>query len=53
MSHWEMTGMLWDAYDPNKLWVVVFGIGIFSVISLVLYNKLVIKPLENKDSKAT
>lgn len=48
MSHWEMTNMLWDTYEPNKLWFVVFGIGVFSVISLVLYNKWVIKPLEKK-----
>jgi POT family proton-dependent oligopeptide transporter len=46
MSHWEMTEMLWNTYEPNKLWVVVFGIGVFSVISLVLYNKWIIKPLE-------
>ena len=48
MSHWEMTGMLWDIYEPNKLWIVVFGIGVFSVISLMLYNKWIIKPLEKK-----
>lgn len=48
MSHWEMTGMLWDIYEPNKLWIVVFGIGVFSVISLILYNKWIIKPLEKK-----
>jgi len=48
MSHWEMTNMLWDTYEPNKLWFVVFGIGVFSVISLMLYNKWMIKPLENK-----
>ena len=48
MSHWEMTNMLWDTYEPNKLWIVVFGIGVFSVVSLVLYNKWVIKPLEKK-----
>lgn len=48
MSHWEMTNMLWETYQPNKLWFVVFGIGVFSVISLMLYNRWVIKPLENK-----
>lgn len=48
MNHWEMTSMLWNTYQPNKLWIVVFGIGVFSVISLMLYNRWVIKPLENK-----
>lgn len=49
MSHWDLTQMLWDTYQPNKLWVVVFGIGILSVISLVLYNQFVIKPIEKKE----
>lgn len=49
MSHWEMTNMLWDIYEPNKLWVVVFGIGVISVVSLVLYNKYIIKPIEQKN----
>lgn len=43
LSHWDMTQMLWDTYQPNKIWMVVFGIGVFSVISLALYNKLVVK----------
>ena len=48
MSHWEMTNMLWDTYEPNKLWMVIFGIGVFSIISLVIYDRLIIKPLERK-----
>lgn len=48
MTHWEMTNMLWDAYEPNKLWMVVFGIGVFSVVSLMLYNKWVIKPIKEE-----
>lgn len=49
LSKWELTSYLWENYQPNKIWFVVFGIGIFSVISLYLYNKLVIKPLEKKE----
>ncbi len=48
MSHWEMVDMLWSTYNPNKIWYVVCGIGIFSVITLVIYDRLVIRPLENK-----
>ena len=47
LSHWDMTQMLWDTYQPNKIWMVVFGIGVFSVISLALYNKLVVKEVKN------
>lgn len=48
MSHWEMTDMLWNIYDPNKIWYVIFGIGIFSVVTLIAYDRLVIRPLEKK-----
>lgn len=46
MSHWDLTQMLWDSYQPNKLWLVIFGIGMVSVIALLIYDKMVIKPLE-------
>lgn len=46
MSHWDLTQMLWDNYQPNKLWLVIFGIGIFSILSLIIYDKMIIKPLE-------
>lgn len=48
MSHWDMTNMLWETYNPNKIWYVIVGIGIFSIISLTLYDRLIIKPLEKK-----
>jgi len=48
MGHWEMTNMLWENYQPNKIWYVIVGIGLFSIISLSLYNRLVIKPIEAK-----
>jgi proton-dependent oligopeptide transporter, POT family len=48
MSHWELTQLLWETYQPNKLWIVIFGIGIFSVITLSIYDRFVIKPLEKE-----
>jgi len=48
MSHWEMVDMLWATYNPNKIWYVIVAIGVFSVITLMIYDKLVIKPIENK-----
>lgn len=48
MSHWEMTQMLWDTYHPNKIWYVIVGIGIFSIITLKIYQKLVIGSDESK-----
>lgn len=48
MSHWEMVDMLWQTYHPNKIWYVIVGIGIFSIITLALYDRYIIKPLEKK-----
>lgn len=49
MGHWEMVDMLWNTYNPNKIWFVIVGIGLFSIVSLMVYDKLVIKPLERKE----
>ncbi|MVX35340.1 MULTISPECIES: MFS transporter [Myroides] len=49
LSHWEMADMLWSTYNPNKIWYVVFGIGIFSVITLIAYDRLIIRPIEKKN----
>lgn len=49
LSHWEMVDMLWNTYNPNKIWYVIFAIGIFSVITLVIYDRLVIRPIEKKN----
>lgn len=48
MSHWEMTGMLWENYQPNKIWIVIVGIGMFSIITLNIYDRLIIRPREKK-----
>ena len=51
MGHWEMTRMLWDNYNPNKLWYVIVGIGVFTIIALSVYDNLVIKPKERKEAE--
>lgn len=48
LSHWDMTQLLWDTYQPNKLWMVVFGIGLFSILSLIIYDRLVVRPMEKQ-----
>ncbi|HLV50907.1 MAG TPA: MFS transporter [Flavobacterium sp.] len=50
MSHWEVVDMLWQTYNPNKIWYVIVGVGIFSILSLMIYNRLVIKPLERSEN---
>ncbi|MDD3005519.1 MFS transporter [Flavobacterium sp.] len=46
MSRWEVTNLLWETYSPNKIWIVIFGVGIFSIVALSIYDKMVVKPLE-------
>lgn len=48
MNHWEMTQMLWENYNPNKIWYVIVGVGVITIIALSIYDKLVIKPREAK-----
>lgn len=48
MGKWEMTQMLWDNYNPNKIWYVIVGIGAFTITALYIYDRLVIRPREAK-----
>ncbi len=46
MTQDQMTQMLWDAYGPNKIWMVIVGIGAVTILALVVYDNMVIKPKE-------
>lgn len=46
MTEIEMTQLIWDNYQPNKIWYVIVGIGIVTIIALSIYDKMVIKPKE-------
>lgn len=46
VTHWEMTQMLWTNYNPNKIWYVIVGIGVVTIIALSIYDQVVIKPRE-------
>lgn len=38
----QLTATLWDTYNPSKIWMIVFGIGLLATIALFLYNKFLI-----------
>ena len=46
MTQVEMTQMVWDTYNPNKIWYVIVGIGIVTILALTIYDRLVIRPKE-------
>ena len=48
MSEVEMTQLIWDNYQPNKIWYVIVAIGIVTILALAIYDKMVIRPREAK-----
>ena len=41
MTRQELTDYLWITYNPSKIWIVFTAIGLATVISLVIYQKIV------------
>jgi dipeptide/tripeptide permease len=47
MNQSQIKQMLWENYNPSKIWFVIVGIGIFTIIALSIYDRMVIRPKEN------
>ncbi|WP_288869961.1 MFS transporter [uncultured Capnocytophaga sp.] len=43
LSQSQITDLLWNTYEPNKLWYVVCAIGIFAALSLYVYSKVMVR----------
>ncbi len=52
LTQTEMTQLIWDTYNPNKIWYVIVGIGIVTIIALSVYDRLVIRPKEKMDAQS-
>lgn len=48
MTQVQMTQLIWDTYNPNKIWYVIVAIGIVTILALTIYDRLVIRPKEAK-----
>jgi dipeptide/tripeptide permease len=46
ISSTEMTSLLWESYNPNKIWYVIVAVGAITVIALTVYDRMVIRPRE-------
>ncbi|MBS9767871.1 MAG: MFS transporter [Flavobacteriaceae bacterium] len=44
----ELTNYLWNTHHPNNIWYVLFGIGVFAVVSLFLYDRFLMKNVDNE-----
>lgn len=42
MNPMELTNYLWSSYNPSKIWYVILAIGLFAVVALYLYDRLLL-----------
>ncbi len=43
MTQDQMTSYLWDTYHPGNIWYIIAGIGVLTIVGLVIYNSVVAK----------
>ena len=43
LSEHELTNTLWVQYHPSNIWLVIISIGLFSAVSLFIYNRWISK----------
>jgi dipeptide/tripeptide permease len=43
MNGRQLTDYLWVTYHPNRIWYIVFGIGIATVVLMMLYDRFLIR----------
>ncbi len=43
LNKYEFTKLLWDKYNPSKIWLVITGIGFITALLLFLYDKFLLK----------
>ncbi len=46
LNYYEVTQLLWNTYNPYLIWYVFLGIGILSVILLIIYERKVSHTVE-------
>lgn len=39
----ELTNYLWETHNPNRIWIVLFSVGMFAVFMLFLYDRTLIR----------
>ncbi|MFA9371358.1 MAG: MFS transporter [Labilibaculum antarcticum] len=42
MNPMELTNYLWTSYNPSKIWYIILAIGLFSVVALYFYDRLLL-----------
>ncbi len=52
MTQTQMTQLIWDTYNPNKIWYVIVAIGIVTILALTIYDRMVIRPKEKLEAQS-
>jgi MFS family permease len=47
MSQDEMTTFMWDHYHPGNIWYIIAGIGLLTILGLLVYNAVISRKLKN------
>lgn len=55
MTHAQLTQMLWDKYNPSRIWIIFTAIGLCTAFFLFLYDRLLLskKIVEKPDESET
>ncbi|HHB79977.1 MAG TPA: MFS transporter [Saprospiraceae bacterium] len=48
MTQDQMTSYLWDTYHPGNIWYIIAGIGVLTIVGLMVYNAVVAKNAKAK-----
>jgi len=43
MTQQQLTDFLWNTYHPDRIWIIIFSIGLLAVVSLWFYNRYLIR----------
>lgn len=45
MTNDQMTTFMWDNYHPGNIWYVIAGIGMLTVLGLIVYNQVIARQI--------
>jgi len=48
MSETEMTSFIWDSYHPGNIWYIIAGIGMLTVLGLLVYNATIARNIKKE-----
>ncbi len=49
MTQEQMTTYMWDTYHPSNIWYFIAGIGLITVVGLLIYNSVISKKDKQKN----